>query len=584
MEGIKHKTHISNVLVIGSGGAGLRAAIEAKQSGVEVTVIGKRKKEDVHTVLAAGGINAAFGNVDIEDSWKQHFADTMIEGYNLAEPRMVELMAKEAPDLVKEVDEWGADFAKLENGKLDQRYFGAHTYRRTCYSGDYTGRSILNALINKAEELEIPILDTQYVTELLVHNNICFGAMTFNINNGERTVFLADSTVLAAGGHTRIWRKSSSRRNENSGDAFYLALKAGCKIKDMELVQFHPTGMVVPEEIAGTLVTEAVRGEGGHLINGNGERFMSKYDKDRLELSTRDRVAMANYLEISEGRATKNGGVFLDISHKPKEFILEKLPRMYRQFLDTLMLDISKEPMEVAPTAHYSMGGIVVDPDTHSTGIEGLFAAGECTAGLHGANRLGGNSLAEILIFGKRAGFHASRRSLSLDIQYRSRKVVRKAHAKIDSFLKYGDFVARPIQRELRNIMWEHCGVVRDETKLKNGLKKIKRLKESARFLDVRPDSEGYEDLMLAFDLEGAIMAAEATMLGAKARKESRGSHQRSDYTQTKQDQEVNYIIKLDQHKKLIIKSKKLASLSDELSSLIKKTDEINDFEGKLLE
>ena len=584
MEGIKHKTHISNVLVIGSGGAGLRAAIEAKQSGVEVTVIGKRKKEDVHTVLAAGGINAAFGNVDIDDSWKQHFADTMIEGYNLAEPRMVELMAKEAPDLVKEVDEWGADFAKLENGKLDQRYFGAHTYRRTCYSGDYTGRSILNALINKAEELEIPILDTQYVTELLVHNNICFGAMTFNINNGERTVFLADSTVLAAGGHTRIWRKSSSRRNENSGDAFYLALKAGCKIKDMELVQFHPTGMVVPEEIAGTLVTEAVRGEGGHLINGNGERFMSKYDKDRLELSTRDRVAMANYLEISEGRATKNGGVFLDISHKPKEFILEKLPRMYRQFLDTLMLDISKEPMEVAPTAHYSMGGIVVDPDTHSTGIEGLFAAGECTAGLHGANRLGGNSLAEILIFGKRAGFHASRRSLSLDIQYRSRKVVRKAHAKIDSFLKYGDFVARPLQRELRNIMWEHCGVVRDETKLKNGLKKIKRLKESARFLDVRPDSEGYEDLMLAFDLEGAIMAAEATMLGAKARKESRGSHQRSDYTQTKQDQEVNYIIKLDQHKKLIIKSKKLASLSDELSSLIKKTDEINDFEGKLLE
>ncbi len=261
MEAIKHKTYISNVLVIGSGGAGLRAAIEAKQSGVEVTVIGKRKKEDVHTVLAAGGINAAFGNVDKDDSWKQHFADTMIEGYNLAEPRMVELMAKEAPELVKEVDEWGADFAKLENGELDQRYFGAHTYRRTCYSGDYTGRSILNALINKAEELEIPIHDSQYVTELLVHNNICFGAMTFNINNGERTVFLADSTVLAAGGHTRIWRKSSSRRNENSGDAFYLGLKAGCKIKDMELVQFHPTGMVVPEEIARTLVTEAVRGE-----------------------------------------------------------------------------------------------------------------------------------------------------------------------------------------------------------------------------------------------------------------------------------------------------------------------------------
>jgi len=584
MEAIKHKTYISNVLVIGSGGAGLRAAIEAKQSGVEVTVIGKRKKEDVHTVLAAGGINAAFGNVDKDDSWKQHFADTMIEGYNLAEPRMVELMAKEAPELVKEVDEWGADFAKLENGELDQRYFGAHTYRRTCYSGDYTGRSILNALINKAEELEIPIHDSQYVTELLVHNNICFGAMTFNINNGERTVFLADSTVLAAGGHTRIWRKSSSRRNENSGDAFYLGLKAGCKIKDMELVQFHPTGMVVPEEIAGTLVTEAVRGEGGHLINGKGERFMGKYDKDRLELSTRDRVAMANYMEISEGRETKNGGVYLDISHKSKEFILEKLPRMYRQFLDTLMLDISKEPMEVAPTAHYSMGGIVVDPDTHSTGVEGLFAAGECTGGLHGANRLGGNSLAEILIFGKRAGYHASRRSLSLDIQYRSRKVVREAHAKIDSFLKYGDHVARPLQRELRNIMWENCGVVRDENKLIEGLKKVERLKESAKSLDVRPDSEGYEDLMLAFDLEGAIMSAEATILGAKARKESRGSHQRSDYSKTSKEHELNYVIKLDENKQLKIESEELSPLTDELKSLIESTEEINDFEGMLLE
>jgi succinate dehydrogenase / fumarate reductase flavoprotein subunit len=584
MEVIKHKTYISNVLVIGSGGAGLRAAIEAKQSGVEVTVIGKRKKEDVHTVLAAGGINAAFGNVDKDDSWKQHFADTMIEGYNLAEPRMVELMAKEAPELVKEVDEWGADFAKLENGELDQRYFGAHTYRRTCYSGDYTGRSILNALINKAEELEIPIHDSQYVTELLVHNNICFGAMTFNINNGERTVFLADSTVLAAGGHTRIWRKSSSRRNENSGDAFYLGLKAGCKIKDMELVQFHPTGMVVPEEIAGTLVTEAVRGEGGHLVNGKGERFMGKYDKDRLELSTRDRVAMANYMEISEGRETKNGGVYLDISHKSKEFILEKLPRMYRQFLDTLMLDISKEPMEVAPTAHYSMGGIIVDPDTHSTEVEGLFAAGECTGGLHGANRLGGNSLAEILIFGKRAGYHASRRSLSLDIQYRSRKVVREAHAKIDSFLKYGDHVARPLQRELRNIMWENCGVVRDENKLMEGLKKVERLKDSAKSLDVRPDSEGYEDLMLAFDLEGAIMSAEATILGAKARKESRGSHQRSDYSETSKEHELNYVIKLDENKHLKIESEELSPLTDELKSLIETTEEINDFEGMLLE
>ena len=580
----KHKTQISNVLVIGSGGAGLRAAIEAKLSGVEVTVIGKRKKEDVHTVLAAGGINASFGNVDSDDSWQQHFADTMIEGYHLAEPRMVELMAKEAPLLVEEIDRWGADFAKLDNGKIDQRYFGAHTYRRTCYSGDFTGRSILNALIKKATELEIPIYDSQYVTELLVQDNLCFGAMTFDINNGQRTVFLADSTILAAGGHTRIWRKSSSRRNENSGDAFYLALKAGCTLKDMELVQFHPTGMVVPEEIAGTLVTEAVRGEGGRLLNGNGERFMEKYDSDRLELSTRDRVAMANYLEISEGRGSENGGVLLDISHKPKEFIIEKLPRMYRQFLDTLMLDISKKPMEVAPTAHYSMGGVAVDPDTHSTGIEGLFAAGECTGGLHGANRLGGNSLAEILIFGKRAGHHASVRSVSLDVQFRSKKVIQKAHAKIDSFLKPGEHVARPLQRKLRNIMWDFCGVVREEAKLDEGLCQIEALKSKIAHLDVRPDSEGFEDLMLAFDLEAAIMSAEATIKGAKARKESRGSHQRSDFTKREEEHDVNYVIQLSDNAQLSVRSEPLSAMTPDLQKIIDNTKEIRDFKGMLLE
>ncbi|MEL6636850.1 MAG: FAD-dependent oxidoreductase, partial [Bacteroidota bacterium] len=390
MKKFKHQTQISNVLVIGSGGAGLRAAIEAKTAGVEVMVIGKRAKEDVHTVLAAGGINAAMGNVDPEDSWQQHFADTMIEGYGLSEPRMVELMAQEAPELVREIDAWGANFARLEDGKIDQRFFGAHSYRRTCYSGDYTGRSILMALLKQAKSMKIPIHDSQYVTELLVHNNICFGAMTFDIKNGERTVFLADSVILAAGGHTRIWRKSSSRRNENTGDGFYLGLKAGCTLTDMELVQFHPTGMVIPEAIAGTLVTEAVRGEGGRLINAKGERYMAQYDAERMELSTRDRVAMANYTEIMEGRGTENGGVYLDISHRPKEFIIQKLPRMYRQFLDTLMIDISKAPMEVAPTAHYSMGGIKVAPESHATGIEGLFAAGEVTGGLHGANRLGG--------------------------------------------------------------------------------------------------------------------------------------------------------------------------------------------------
>jgi len=580
----KHSTQISNVLIIGSGGAGLRAAIEAKQLGMEVTVLGKRQRTDVHTVLAAGGINAAFGNVDKEDSWEQHFADTYIEGYGLSEPEVVELMAKEAPDLVTEIDSWGANFAKLDNGNIDQRFFGAHTYRRTCYSGDYTGRSILFALINKAKSLDIPIHDSQYVSDLLVEDNVCFGAMAFDIQSGERTVYLADSVIIAAGGHTRLWRKSSSRRNENTGDGFYLGLKAGCKLSDMEMVQFHPTGMVIPEDMAGTLVTEAVRGEGGKLLNSNGERFMEKYDKERMELSTRDRVAMANYTEIVEGRGSPNGGVFLDISHKGKDFIIEKLPRMYRQFLDTLMIDISKSPMEVSPTAHYSMGGIVVSPKEHWTGVEGLFAAGEVTAGLHGANRLGGNSLAEILIFGKRAGAAASKRSEEINTHIRSKKIIEKAHENLNSSIKNGSEVARPLQRALRNIMWENGGVVKNEEKLKEGLKKIEDLKEASKNLDVRPDSEGYQDLMLAFDLEASIVSSEATLLSALNRRESRGAHQREDFPEIVKDENVNIRIELDKDQSINLYKESIPSLNKKLEELINKTKEISSFEGMLLE
>ena len=577
-------TQISNGLVIGSGGAGLRAAIEAKLLGMEVTVLGKRQSTDVHTVLAAGGINAAFGNVDKEDSWEQHFADTFIEGYGLSEPEVVELMAKESPTLVTEIDEWGANFAKLPNGKIDQRFFGAHTYRRTCYSGDYTGRSILFALLNKVKSLNIPILDSQYVSDLLVEDNVCFGAMAFDIQSGERTVFLADSVIIAAGGHTRLWRKSSSRRNENTGDGFHLALKAGCRLSDMEMVQFHPTGMVIPEEMAGTLVTEAVRGEGGKLLNNEGKRFMENYDSERMELSTRDRVAMANYTEIVEGRGSPNGGVYLDISHKGKDFIIEKLPRMYRQFLDTLMIDISKSPMEVSPTAHYSMGGIVVTPEEHSTGVEGLYAAGEVTAGLHGANRLGGNSLAEILIFGKRAGAAASERSRNIDIHKRSKKVIENAHENLNSFIKNGSEVARPLQRSLRNIMWEYGGVVKNEEKLKKGLQEIENLKEASKDLDVRPDSEGYQDLMLAFDLQASLVSSESTLISALSREESRGAHQRDDYKKINNDFNVNMRVKFDSDENILLSKDKVPALKKDLEGLITNTKEIDNFEGMLLE
>ena len=551
-----YRTEICNVLVIGSGGAGLRAAIGAHEKGCEVMVIGKRVRNDAHTTLAAGGINAALGNVDPEDNWVHHFVDTYQDGYFIADPETVEVLVKEAPDRVNELVDWGASFALNNEGKLDQRFFGAHTYRRTCYAGDYTGRVILTTLLDKVSELNIPIRDMMYVSKLLVSDKggkrQCFGALAFDIITGERCVYLADSVILAAGGHTRIWRRSSSRRDENTGDAMRLALEAGCQLSDMEMVQFHPTGMVHPESLAGTLVTEAVRGEGGILTNSNGERFMENYDKGRMELSTRDRVALANYSEIIEGRGTENSGVFLDISHLGKEKIMEKLPRMYRQFMESQMLDISKSPMEVAPTAHYSMGGVIVDPKTQSTRVMGLYAAGECTAGLHGANRLGGNSLAEILVFGKLAGEEAANFSDRLEVQIRDKGTIVLANEELDSLTSQGKNLARPLQRKVRDIMWKHCGVVRSGEGLSLGLQKLEEVKLASLDVDVRPSAEGYIDLALALDLLGSISSAEATIKSALERKESRGAHQRVDYPELSEKEVVNYLIEIEKGQQII--------------------------------
>jgi succinate dehydrogenase / fumarate reductase flavoprotein subunit len=546
MAGSSLRSNIANVLVIGTGAAGLRAAIAAHQAGSEVVVVGKRRRDDAHTVLAAGGINAALGTVDPQDSWQQHFGDTLREGYFLADPRVVELLAREAPAAVRELADWGAPFARTPDGRLDQRFFGAHRWRRTCYAGDWTGRAILRTLASKVTELGLTVIDDQYVSQLLVTDGACFGALAFDLETGERTVFLADAVVLAAGGHTRIWRRSSSRRDENTGDGMYLALRAGCRLQDMELVQFHPTGMVAPEEAAGTLVTEAVRGEGGHLKNALGERFMARYDPERMELSARDRVALANYTEITEGRGGPNGGVFLDITHLGKDAILERLPRMYRQFLEYQMLDISQQPMEVAPTAHYSMGGVVVDPDTHVTDVAGLYAAGEVAAGLHGANRLGGNSLAETVVFGRRAGEAAAAWSASRDIQVRSRQVIRAADQELSGFIRHGRQFARPLQRALRDAMWETCGVVRDQPGLRHGLERVAELGELASDVDVRPTSEGYGDLAHALDLRASLTTAEATLLAALARTESRGAHQRRDHPGLSAELRVNFQARLD--------------------------------------
>ena len=570
-----HRTNVSNLLVIGSGGAGLRAAMAAHTAGCDVVVVGKRLLKDAHTVLAAGGINAALGTRDPEDTWQQHFADTVVEGYFLADPHAVELLTREAAQAVLELAEWGCPFARTAEGKLDQRFFGAHTYRRTCYAGDYTGRAMLYTLADQAAILGLEIHENQYVSRLLVHDGVCFGAMAFDLQSGDRTVYLADAVILAAGGHTRIWRRSTSRRDENNGDGFALALQAGASLANMEMVQFHPTGMVTPEEMSGTLVTEAVRGEGGRLYNSLGERFMQRYDPQRMELSTRDRVALANYTEIVEGRAGPNGGVFLDISHRDKNYILQKLPRMYRQFMESQMLDISRQAMEVAPSAHYSMGGIAVDPETQATSVEGLYAAGEVTSGVHGANRLGGNSLVETLVFGRRAGEAAAAYSQALQVQLRTKRVIDAAHDELDRLTREGEELARPLQRSLRNTMWENCGVVRDEPRLRRGMERLAEIEDAAEQVDVRPSSEGYKDLALVLDLRSSLAAAEATLRCALERRESRGAQQRSDYPELDPSLGVNFVVRLNAKGEQELSSIPVPPVPKDLEAWVKASEDL---------
>ncbi len=541
-----YRTHVSNVLVIGSGAAGLRAAIAADQAGAQVLVIGKRRRLDAHTVLASGGINAVLGTRDPEDSWQQHFADTVKEGYRLGDPRVVEILVTEAPDAIRELAEWGCPFALTEEGAIDQRFFGAHRWRRTCYAGDYTGRAVLQTLAKKTADLRIPVVEDHYISALLVADGACFGAFGFDLHTGDRTTFLADAVVLCGGGHTRLWRRSSSRRDENFGEGMFLGLTAQASVMDMELVQFHPTGMVAPPGVEGTLVTEAVRGEGGRLTNANGERFMERYDPQRMELSTRDRVALANYTEISEGRGGPNGGVFLDISHRDKSYIIKRLPRMYRQFIEHQMLDISESPMEVAPTAHYSMGGLVVEPETHGTDVAGLYAAGECTAGMHGANRLGGNSLSETVVFGRRAGSAAASFALSTEVTLRPKRVISAASDQIDELIHSGNELARPVQRALRDLMWEHAGVVRSGPSLQDGLAQLYGLRSVLGDIDVRYSDEGWADLAQTLDLRAGLTMAEATLKGALVRTETRGCHIRADAPQLDPDLQVNLVFRVD--------------------------------------
>lgn len=521
----------TSVLVIGTGGAGLRAAIELAEQGVQVLAVGKRRAHDAHTSLAAGGINAALGTIDPEDSWQQHAADTLRESYFLADPEIVETVARGAARGIEDLERWGMPFAREADGRLSQRFFGAHTYRRTCYAGDYTGLEIQRTLMRRAAELGVPVIDTVYITRLLVADGTIFGAYGFDVVTGQGVQIHADAVILAAGGHTRIWRVTSSRRDENTGDSFRLAALAGARIRDAELVQFHPSGLLEPDDAAGTLVSEAARGEGGVLRNAEGERFMERYDPERMELSTRDRVALANHTEIAEGRGTANGGVHLDVSHLPREQILAKLPRVYRTLIDLQMLDITTTPIEIAPTAHYSMGGVWVRPEDHGTGVEGLFAIGEASSGLHGANRLGGNSLIELLVYGRITGQVAAAFAAGRTSVRRDPEAVAEARAEQAALLTGdGMEVPRRLQREVRDLMTAHAGVVRDDSGLRKGLEKLALLEERATRVTAHPDVAGFDDLVHAFDLRGSLLAARATLECALERRETRGCHNRSDF------------------------------------------------------
>jgi succinate dehydrogenase / fumarate reductase flavoprotein subunit len=530
--------------VIGTGGSGLRASIELAEAGVDVIALGKRSKSDAHTSLAAGGINAALGTMDADDTWQQHAADTLKESYLLANPHTVEIVTSGAARGIDDLERYGMPFAREADGRISQRFFGAHTYRRTAFAGDYTGLEIQRTLVNRAAQLQIPILDTVYVTRILVNDDgAVFGAYGFDLETGMRYLIHADAVILAAGGHNRIWRRTSSRRDENTGDSFRLAVEAGGRLRDPELVQFHPSGIIEPENAAGTLISEAARGEGGILRNGLGERFMQNYDPERMELSTRDRVALACYTEIKEGRGTPNGGVWLDVSHLPRETIMTRLPRVYQTMLELQMLDITKDPIEIAPTAHYSMGGVWVRSSDHSTDVPGLYAIGEASSGLHGANRLGGNSLIELLVFGRIVGEAAAAYSASLTEHKRSASAIARARTEIADLLDAsGEENVRALQRAIRNTMTEHAGVVRDEQGLRTGLSELDAIEARIANIGIHPDIAGYQDLAHAFDLKSAAMSARATLEAALERRETRGCHNRSDYPGTDPDLQVNLV------------------------------------------
>ncbi len=525
-----YETREHDVLIIGAGGAGLRAAIEALAKGASVGVVCKSLLGKAHTVMAEGGIAAAMCNVDTEDGWKPHFRDTMRGGKYLNNWRMAQLHAQEAPDRVSELEQWGALFDRTDKGAILQRAFGGHTYKRLCHVGDRTGLEMIRTLQDRGVQLGFDVYMECTVTRLLTDGGRISGAFGYWRENGRFIVFKAKSVVIATGGIGKAWPITSNSW-EYSGDGMTLAYEAGAELMDMEFVQFHPTGMVWPPGVQGLLVTEAVRGEGGILRNKLGERFMEKYDPKRLELSTRDVVARSIYTEVKEGRGTEHGGAYLDISHKPAEYVKKKLPSMYHQFKELADVDITKGPMEVGPTCHYVMGGIRVEAETAQSTVPGLFAAGEAAAGLHGSNRLGGNSLSDLLVFGRRAGMAAADHAKRVSHAGVSEAQIAEAEKELLApFSNPSAESPYAVHRDLQKVMQSLVGIFRTEEDLKKAFAELEELKARAAKASVEGSRLFNPGWHLARELKSMLTVSEAVALSALARTESRGAHSRIDF------------------------------------------------------
>jgi succinate dehydrogenase / fumarate reductase flavoprotein subunit len=601
---MEYETHEHDVLVIGAGGAGLRAAIEASAAGVRVGLVCKSLLGKAHTVMAEGGIAAALANVDERDNWKVHFADTMRGGQYVNQWRMAELHAKEAPDRVRELEAWGAVFDRTNDGRILQRHFGGHKYPRLAHVGDRTGLEMIRTLQDHGVHQGIDVYMEHTILSLLKDGDRVVGAFGYERERGRFKIFRAKAVVLATGGIGRAYRITSNSW-EYTGDGHALAYDAGAELIDMEFVQFHPTGMVWPPSVMGILVTEGVRGEGGILTNKEGRRFMfdaipenyraqtadseeegwrycqgSKDARRPPELLTRDHVSRCIVREIKEGRGSPHGGVYLDISWiKQKlpnaaEHIKRKLPSMYHQFKQLADIDITEQPMEVGPTTHYIMGGVRVDPDTQMSCVAGLFAAGECAAGINGANRLGGNSLSDLLVFGKRAGEFAAKfakeNSLGKIDPPQAEQIESVAREALAPFGRSSNESPYQVQKDLQDTMQNLVGIVRNESEMRDALEKIGDFKKRAENAAVTGNREYNPGWHTALDLKNLLIVSEAITRAALERKESRGAQFRDDYPdKDEQFSKVNTMISKTEDGSMQIRLEPLPEMPDYLKQVI---------------